>query len=217
MKLEKFFIKNFRSIQRLELNIGDSSLNTFIGSISVGKTSVLRSLELFWNEAIYDEERESLQDRIFFSNIQQRTKKTNIEAEWHFVSTNETIEQIQFDGSIIKQFLEEKRPTKIVLKLQFDPATDDKPARFVGWYPREVDGNGFQNGYYWLSEDPYSEYIEQFHLDFGSRLLFRFRADFNVNVELYLKKLQEKQREKESIEKLISRVFGEEITIDYID
>ena len=222
MKLEKFIVKNFRSIQRLEINTADQSIVTFIGSISVGKSSVLRSLEMFWNEFIFEQERESLQDRIFFSNVQQRTQKTNIEAEWHFISTNETIEQTQFDDSIVKQFLVEKRPTKIILKLQFDPAVDKKPARYVGWLNHKNDEeaikeNGVLNGYYWLTDDPYSEYIEQFHLDFGSHLLFRFRADFNVNVELYLKKLQEKPKEKKSLEKLITKIFGEPITIEYID
>ena len=222
MKLEKFIVKNFRSIQRLEINTADQSIVTFIGSISVGKSSVLRSLEIFWNEYIFEQERENLQDRIFYSNIQQRTHKTNIEVEWHFASTNETIEQTQFDGSIIKPFLIEKRPTKIILKMHFDPAVDKKPARYVGWLNHSYDEeaikeNGYNNGYYWLTDDPYGDYIEQFHLEFGSTLLYRFRADFNVNVELYLKKLQEKPKEKEKLEYLISKVFGEPITIEYME
>ena len=218
--MEKFSIKNFRSVQRLEINTADASIVTLIGSISVGKSSVLRSLELFWNEYIYDQERESLQDRIFFSNVQKRTEKTKIEAEWHFLCINETIEQIQFDGSVIKQFLIEKNPSKIILKLEFDPATDKKPARYVGWRPKEckdqttiIESNGIQ----WLTDEPYSNEIETFHLEFGSRLLFRFRADFNINVEFYIKKLQEKPKEKKTLENLVSRVFGEPITFDYMD
>ena len=220
MKLEKFSIKNFRSVQRLEINTVDSSIITFIGSISVGKSSVLRSLELFWNEYLYDQERESLQDRIFFSNVQRRTEKTNIEAEWHFICTNDTIEQIQFEGSVIKQFLIEKKPSKIILKFHFDPATEKKPARYVGWKNKEPQDQKSQiesNGIQWLTQDPYSQEIEDFHLEFGSRLLFRFRADFNINVELYIKKLQEKPKEKENLEKLVSRVFGEPIVFDYMN
>lgn len=218
--MEKFSIKNFRSVQRLEINTADASIVTLIGSISVGKSSVLRSLELFWNEYIYDQERENLQERIFFSNVQKRTEKTKIEAEWHFVCTNETIEQIQFDGSVVKQFLIEKKPSKIILKLEFDPATDKKPARYVGWKPKELDGKSStleSNNIKWLTDEPYSNEIETFHLEFGSHLLFRFRADFNINVEFYIKKLQEKPKEKKSLENLVSRVFGEPITFDYMD
>ncbi len=220
MKLEKFSIKNFRSVQRLEINTADASIITLIGSISVGKSSVLRSLELFWNEELYDQERESLEDRIFFSNVQKRTEKTNIEAEWHFLSTNETIEQIQFDDSIIKQFLIEKKPSKIILKLHFDPATDTKPARYVGWKNKNSSENRNETeiqDIQWLTDDPYSQEIEKFHLDFGAHLLFRFRADFNINVELYIKKLQEKPKEKENLEKLVSKVFGEPISFDYMN
>lgn len=220
MKLEKFSIKNFRSVQRLEINTADSSIITLIGSISVGKSSVLRSLELFWNEALYDQEREGLEDRIFFSNVQKRTEKTNIEAEWHFITTNRTIEQIQFEGSVIKQFLIEKNPSKIILKLHFDPATDKKPARYVGWknHAEKTDANSTieSNGIQWMTYDPYSQEIEKFHLEFGSHLLFRFRSDFNINTELYIKKLQEKPKEKENLEKLVSQVFGEPITFDYM-
>ncbi len=220
MKLEKFSIKNFRSVQRLEINTVDSAIVTLIGSISVGKSSVLRSLELFWNEYIYDQERESLQDRIFFSNVQKRTEKTNIEAEWHFICTNQTIEQIQFEGSAIKQFLIEKNPSKIILRLEFDPAIDKKPARYVGWTAKDCsdDNNKINtNEINWMTDDPYSQEIETFHLEFGSRLLFRFRSDFNINVEFYIKKLQEKPKEKQSLENLVSKVFGEKITFDYMD
>jgi hypothetical protein len=222
MKLEKFFVKNFRSIQRLEINTAESSIITLIGSISVGKSSVLRSLELFWNEYLYDQERENLQDRIFFSNVQHRQKQTSIEAEWHFLCTNETVEQTQFDDSDkIKQFLMEKNPSKIILKIKFDPANDKKPERYVGWRERDSeqpkDKELFNNSIQWMTDDPYSSEIENFHLDFGSRLIFRFRADFNVNVELYINKLQEKPKEKKSLEKLISKVFGENIVIDYVE
>lgn len=73
MRLENFKIQNFRSIQRLEINCEESNILTLIGSISVGKSNVLRSLELFWNDSIYEQEIQSLQDRLFYSEIQQRT------------------------------------------------------------------------------------------------------------------------------------------------
>lgn len=214
MRLEKFKIQNFRSIQRLEINCEESNILTLIGSISVGKSNVLRSLELFWNDSIYEQEIQSLQDRLFYSEIQQRTQETKIEGEWCFNCTNETVDSVQFEETVLKDFLHEYKPAKIILKFAFDPSKDKKPARWIGWLPSDPDQdqsseeyrkNG--HGINWLVKDPYSQYAEDFHLDLGSKLIYRFRAEWDINVELYLKKIQEKPQEKKSLENLISRVL----------
>jgi predicted ATP-dependent endonuclease of OLD family len=223
LRLEKFSIKNFRSLQDLQFNCEEYNIITLIGSISVGKSNILRSLELFWNSALYEQERKSIQDRQFFSEIQKRARDTKIEATYYFSCKNKTIEQTQFTG-IVKQFLLENKPSIIVIKFIFDPNKDKKPARWVGWVPQNETEENFEkldqkngHGIYWMIEDPYSQYVEEFHLELGHRLIYRFRAEWDIDVELYLKKLQEKPNEKKNLEDLISRVFGENMKIEYIE
>ncbi|MFX0207380.1 MAG: ATP-dependent endonuclease [Candidatus Hodarchaeota archaeon] len=211
MLIEQLTIKNFRSIRHLELNnLKTSPIITFIGSLSSGKSNLLRSFELFWNPSIYKQEQDLASEREFYSSLTPTNSQdsSTIEGQWHLLNLFDPFLTTKQPSSLNSAFLDivsENNPVKFIIGFSFDPLNDTKPARRFGW--KAVDSPKIE----WLEEDPYDSVLEDIHNALGSLLIHRFRGEWNIDVQQCLIEIQDKPEQKYYLEKLFSRILGESI------
>lgn len=204
MRLESFQVKNFRSIIELKLeSLSKLPILTFVGSLSSGKSNILRSLELFWNPTVLEEERQMVLERKFYNELQGiQSKATTIEGSWVFEVGDLTQTLGLFYGTPVEELVADKNPQQILVKLTYDLEDGNHPKRYLGLVGRD-------DKIQWLGSNPYDPYLEEVHQALGSRLIYRFRGDWDLDVEKFLVELCDKPSEKTRYEALLARLLGE--------
>ena len=149
IKLKTIHIKNFRSIRKADIHVGD--MNVFVGLNDVGKSNVLKALNLFFNEETdfgrkYDYEtdfhkpakrpKKKLSIEITLT-FQYTTTKGNTEAEviWekHWEEGSDS-KEIRFDSDASEKT--KARPQTRDIKYRYVPAVKDR--NFMSWLTEKL-------------------------------------------------------------------------------
>lgn len=150
LRLKELEVKNFRSIKDIKLTF--NGLTGILGGVSVGKSNLLLSLELFWNAELLAQEHDtaSLKKKLYYETIAKipdpnilNNILTNgsIYAKYTFeISNQKDLSIFQGSNSPIELQINEINPELIILELSFDSQSNHL-SRKLGIYNKNFFSN----------------------------------------------------------------------------
>ena len=211
MRLKELEVKDFRSIKDIKLTF--NGLTGILGGVSVGKSNLLLSLELFWNSDLLAQEHDtaSLKKDLYYETIAEipdpnilNNVLTNgsIYTKYTFEITNiEDLKLFQGTNSPIELKINEINPESIIIELNYDSQTNSIIRR-LGFYNKS-----YSNDVSWL--DLPSTEIEFWHELLGRSFIIPLKDELLVDLEEDVYHLLSDHYVKNIFQRYVSQILGE--------
>lgn len=204
-------VKNFRSLKDIQLTF--NGLTGILGGVSVGKSNLLLSLELFWNSELLAQEQdtERLKKQLYTETISKIPDPSvlnnllsngSIFAKYVFEINNPNdLRVFENVKSPIELYINEYVPKLVIVEIEFDSQTNHV-TRKLG-----LSNNCTLNNIYWL-DLPQTE-IQFWHEIIGHTFIISLKDDMFLTLEEDLTDLLKDHYVKNIFERYVSDILGE--------
>jgi predicted ATPase len=211
LRLVELEIKNFRSLKNIQLTF--NGLTGILGGVSVGKSNLLLSLELFWNSELLAQEQdtERLKNQLYTETISKIPEPSilnsllsngSIFAQYVFEINNINDLRIFEDvKSPIELYINEYVPKQIIVELKFDSQTNHL-TRKLG-----LSNNNNKNNIYWI-DLPQAE-LQFWHEIIGRTFIISLKDEMFLTLEEDLTHLLRDHYVKNIFQRYVSDILGE--------